>query len=100
MYALTEDAASEILYHPDYFDMPADSVAHSLPEDVGFAGFRFQESRQRDNWKKQDWVAFLGASYFRAIDELNQYGLSARGVTVGTAVPGPDRTSTRLNSRH
>ncbi len=90
MYALTEDAASEILYHPDYFDMPADSVAHSLPEDVGFAGFRFQESRQRDDWKTQDWVAFLGASYFRAIGELNQYGLSARGVTVDTAVPGPE----------
>ena len=90
MYALSEDAASEILYHPDYFDMPADSVAHSLPEDVGFAGFRFQESRQRDDWKTQDWAAFLGASYFRAIGELNQYGLSARGVTIDTAVPGPE----------
>jgi glucans biosynthesis protein len=90
MYALSDDAASEILYHPDYFDMPADSVAHSLPDDVGFAGFRLQESRRRDDWKTQDWVAFLGASYFRAIGELNQYGLSARGITIDTAVPGPE----------
>ena len=29
---------------------------------------------------KNDWVAFLGASYFRAIGELYQYGLSARGL--------------------
>jgi glucans biosynthesis protein len=31
-------------------------------------------------------VAFLGASYFRAIGELHQYGLSARGVAIDTAV--------------
>jgi glucans biosynthesis protein len=31
---------------------------------------------------RNDWVAFLGASYFRAIGELHQYGLSARGVAL------------------
>ena len=36
------------------------------------------------DWKKNDWVAFLGASYFRAIGELRQYGLSARGVALDT----------------
>jgi glucans biosynthesis protein len=33
-------------------------------------------------------VAFLGASYFRAIGELYQYGLSARGLALDTAVAG------------
>jgi glucan biosynthesis protein len=33
-------------------------------------------------------VAFLGGSYFRAIGELFQYGLSARGLAVDTAVHG------------
>lgn len=83
--------AREIIYDPAYFDMPADSPARELPKDCGFAGFRFQESRLDDQaklgWRKNDWVAFLGASYFRAIGELYQYGLSARGVAIDTALP-------------
>ena len=82
--------AREILYDPDYFLLPADSPAHELPRDAGFAGFRFQESRLADqrklDWRTHDWVAFLGASYFRAIGELYQYGLSARGLAIDTAL--------------
>jgi glucans biosynthesis protein len=81
----------EILYRASYFDMPQDSPARKLSAGAGFAGFRFQESSQGDqshlDWKKNDWVAFLGASYFRAIGELYQYGLSARGIALNTAEP-------------
>lgn len=96
MHLLEQDAgqyyAREILYDADYFSMPADSPARELPDGAGFAGFRFQESRlatgaNAPDWKGNDWVAFLGASYFRAIGELYQYGLSARGVLVDAAVP-------------
>lgn len=84
--------ARELRYRDDYFDMPADSPAHALPPGSGFAGFRFQESRLGDqqvkDWRKNDWVAFLGASYFRAIGDLYQYGLSARGVAIDVAVAG------------
>ena len=57
---------------------------------VYVVGFRLQESRRRADWPTQDWVAFLGASYFRAIGALGQYGLSARGVAVDVAAPGPE----------
>jgi glucans biosynthesis protein len=81
--------AREIIYEPGCFTMPADSPAHALPEGAGFAGFRFQESRSGDQqalpWQTNDWVAFLGASYFRAIGELYQYGISARGVAIDVA---------------
>jgi glucans biosynthesis protein len=93
--------AREIVYDERYFDMPADSPARSLPKGAGFAGFRFQEDRAGRNdprhpeikdgtldWKRHDWVAFLGASYFRAIGELYQYGLSARGLAIDPAVGG------------
>ena len=61
----------------------------SCPDSSGFAGFRFQEARNgKLDWRKNDWVAFLGASYFRAIGELYQYGLSARGLAVDVAVFG------------
>ncbi|MDA7417000.1 glucan biosynthesis protein D [Xenophilus arseniciresistens] len=86
--------ARELLYDADYFQMPPDSPARELPDGAGFAGFRFQESRQGSgaadalDWRTHDWVAFLGASYFRAIGALNQYGLSARGIAIDVAVPG------------
>ena len=88
IYVLENNSAREIIYDPSYFDMPADSPARQLPKGAGFAGFRFQEAKdlQKFDWHKNDWVAFLGASYFRAIGELHQYGLSARGVAIDTAV--------------
>jgi glucans biosynthesis protein len=90
MHALDGGSAREILYSPDYFEMPADSVARKLPEDSGFAGFRLQESTQREDWETHDWIAFLGASYFRAIGALEQYGLSARGLAVDVAATTPE----------
>jgi glucans biosynthesis protein len=89
MHVVEGDQVREIIYDAEYFDMPADSPARRLPDNSGFAGFRFQEARTgKLDWKKNDWVAFLGASYFRAIGELYQYGLSARGLAVDVAVFG------------
>ncbi len=90
MFEVTGPDAREILYSADYFDMPKDSPARGLPENAGFAGFRFQESRSRKDWPTNDWIAFLGASYFRAIGELFQYGLSARGIAIDVAAPVPE----------
>jgi glucans biosynthesis protein len=89
MHVVEAGMAREIIYDASYFDMPADSPAHRLPANSGFAGFRFQEARDgKLDWRRNDWVAFLGASYFRAIGELYQYGLSARGLAVDVAVFG------------
>lgn len=96
MHVLDGGQAREIVYDESYFEMPQDSPARELPRGAGFAGFRFQESRtghpgrkgEALDWKKNDWVAFLGASYFRAIGELYQYGLSARGLAIDPAVGG------------
>lgn len=96
MHVLDAGKAREIVYDESYFEMPADSPARDLPTGAGFAGFRFQESRsghpgrkgEKLDWQKNDWVAFLGASYFRAIGELYQYGLSARGLAIDPAVAG------------
>lgn len=85
MHLVEDGRAREVIYDPAYFDMPGDSPAHDLPRDSGFAGFRFQEAGAREDWRTQDWLAFLGASYFRAIGALGQYGLSARGVAVNVA---------------
>jgi glucans biosynthesis protein len=36
------------------------------------------------------WLSFLGASYFRSSGELDQLGISARGVAIGTGFPEPE----------
>jgi glucans biosynthesis protein len=81
--------AREVIYDGADFNMPKDSVARGMPKGAGFAGLRIQEARGGAlDWRRNDWAAFLGASYFRAIGQLHQYGLSARGVAVDTAVYG------------
>jgi glucans biosynthesis protein len=93
MHTVAAGRAREIVYREEYFDMPADSIARSLPPGSGFAGFRVQEKRSgKLDWKTNDWVAFLGASYFRSIGELHQYGLSARGLAINVANPVPPHT--------
>jgi periplasmic glucans biosynthesis protein len=89
IYVAGGGEAREIIYDEDYFDMPANSPARRLAPNSGFAGFKIHESRNgKLDWRSNDWAAFLGASYFRAIGELRQYGLSARGVALDTAVFG------------
>ncbi|BCX16472.1 MAG: glucan biosynthesis protein D [Geminicoccaceae bacterium] len=81
--------AREILYDRAYFTIPEDHVAAKLPPDASaFAGFWIQESRREGTWwKREPWVTFSGASYFRAVGELGQVGLSARGIAVDVAHP-------------
>ncbi|WP_395666770.1 glucan biosynthesis protein [Methylocella sp.] len=81
--------AREIVYDQSYFSMPADSIARKLPQGAGFAGLRVQEPKDGPlDWRRNDWVAFLGAAYFRAIGALRQYGLSARAAAIDVAVAG------------
>lgn len=74
--------ARPVLFSLDAFDIPADSPARDLPPDIGFAGFRVMHPKGHG-----DWLAFLGASYFRSAGPLDQYGMSARGIAIDTALP-------------
>jgi periplasmic glucans biosynthesis protein len=85
IHVVEDGAAREVLYRRSYFDLPADHPAQDLPDDIGFSGFRLHEPSQ-----ETDWLAFLGASYFRSSGALDQYGLSARGLAVDTALPRPE----------
>ncbi|GGF33924.1 glucan biosynthesis protein D [Aliidongia dinghuensis] len=80
IYQVTGTTAREVLYSPSLFEFGAAEFARKLPDDIGFSGFRLMHPGGRT-----DFLSFVGASYFRSAGELDQYGLSARGVAVNTA---------------
>ncbi|MFT3987984.1 glucan biosynthesis protein [Aestuariivirga sp.] len=84
IYMVEGGQAREVIYDPDLFTYgpKAKPIASKLPPDLGFAGFRVM-NRQGPI----DWLAFLGASYFRSSGELAQYGMSVRGIAIDTAMP-------------
>jgi len=83
IYAVRGGTAREVRYSSHLFTFGKADFAAALPDDMGFAGFRVMHSRTDE----RDWLAFLGASYFRSSGELDQYGISARGVAIDTALP-------------
>lgn len=85
LHVVENGTARRILYSPALFDFADTGLAGRLPEDLGFAGFRTMNRNAPG-----DWMAFLGASYFRTAGAENQFGLSARGVAVDTAMPWPE----------
>lgn len=86
MAVVENKRAREIVQNADYFTFPdnSQSALSSVKGNV-FSGFRVLEHRQHLNKPPvKDWVSFLGASYFRAVGELSQFGVSARGVAINT----------------
>jgi glucans biosynthesis protein len=85
IHLVSDGTAREILYSPEFFTFGEAQFASHLPEDMGFAGFRVMN---RD--AKTDWLAFLGAAYFRSSGALDQYGMSTRGIAIDVALPTPE----------
>jgi periplasmic glucans biosynthesis protein len=86
IYAVDGDVAREIVYSKQCFDYGNAELARRLPDDLGFAGFRVMDGPELDT----DWLAFQGASYFRSSGSSGQYGSSARGIAIDTAMPKPE----------
>lgn len=88
-----DGSARRVQFDPDLFTYGDLELARKLPDDLGFAGFRVMVPGFRDmdpDTAETDWLAFLGASYFRSSGELGQYGISARGVAVNTGLDAPE----------
>lgn len=80
IHIVEKGRAREMRYDPTLFDAPPGSPVAALGPDAGFAGFRVMNAA-----RDADWLAFLGASYFRTAGAQKQYGLSARAVTINTS---------------
>ena len=86
IFEVAHGVGRELRYSPSLYEFGAQAVPDGALEDVGgFAGFRLHyrlNSAYRD-----ELASFLGGTYFRALGRDTIYGLSARGLAIGTASP-------------
>lgn len=69
------------------FDYGKSKIPAGTPPPPGYAGWR---ARCHINSKEymDEFLVFLGASYLRAIPANSPYGLSARGLSINSGLPG------------
>ena len=86
VHEITPGGVRDIPFAPrDQFDYGKNTIDVSKLHAPGFAGFRVHYALNTPNYK-DEIVAFLGASYFRALGKGQVYGISARGLAVDTAL--------------
>ncbi len=84
--------ARPIPYESRLFDLGRTLAGQSFAPDLGFAGFRLHYAfPDTPAWRpkgfQEEFLVFLGASYFRLRAANQEYGLSGRGLAIGTGAP-------------
>ena len=79
---------SSNLFHfdPAHFPFPDGKAAPNAGDGLDFSGFRLRHPINSPD-VMDEFAVFQGASYFRGIARNMIYGLSARGLAIGTADP-------------
>lgn len=86
VHVVEQGTATELNYVPAAFDFGAQGAPPGLPPDLGFGGIRLLFPLNHPD-KLDELVSFLGASYFRLLGPGQHYGLSARGLSLGSGGP-------------
>lgn len=91
IYVVNGGKVTPFAFSTDLFDYaPRPALRDADVGDLGFAGFRLHAPLNRPDYF-DEVCSFLGASYFRAVAKGLSYGLSARGLALGTGEqPGPE----------
>lgn len=82
IYEVANGQAARVAYQPEHFSF-GDTPPPKPGVDLGFGGFRLHAPINTPDYYDEVCV-FLGASYFRAVAKGEQYGLSARGLSINT----------------
>jgi periplasmic glucans biosynthesis protein len=82
---IVKGQAHEIAFDAQAFDYSRSGIDPSAAEGLGYAGFNAHYALNMPVYK-DEVLAFLGASYFRALGKGQTYGLSARGLAIDTAL--------------
>ena len=82
---LRDGIPAPIPYAANLFDYGHNKITGTLPVNLGFAGFRVKYPLNAPH-VFDEVIAFLGASYYRFLGRGQRYGLSARGLAIGSGV--------------
>lgn len=86
VFILRADNATLVPFRPEAFDYGKTGLVPTSFPELAYAGFRVHTPINTKNYK-DEFLVFLGASYFRAVARGQHYGISARGLAIDTAEP-------------
>lgn len=91
MHVVEDGRSRPFAYSRELFSFDHGAPVPPDGDDIGFAGFRLHVTPQDSGASELDEIAsFLGGSYFRAVARGLGYGLSARGLALGSGDPGDE----------
>ncbi len=96
-------------FNRDLFEYYNVKIKGSIPDNIGFSGFRVHYPLNRPDYL-DELIVFQGATYFRALGRGQRYGISARALCINVAaeedeifpafkefwIEKPDRTSSHI----
>ena len=85
IHEIVGSTVHDIRFDAQSFNYGANRLDPKELNGLGFAGFRVHYPLNTTKYK-DELVAFLGASYFRAVGKGQRYGLSARGLAIDTGL--------------
>jgi glucans biosynthesis protein len=100
IYEVKEGEDKELKFDASLFEYGKQKIPAKTPPPPGYAGWRARTHLNSSDYM-DEFLVFLGASYFRSIPAKAPYGLSARGLSINSGLPGvaeefPDFTEFHL----
>ncbi len=97
---VADGISKPLIFDQKLFDYGKQLVPKGTPPPPGYAGWRARTHLNSEKYM-DEFLVFLGASYFRSIPANAPYGLSARGLSINSGLPGvpeefPDFTEFHL----
>jgi glucans biosynthesis protein len=87
LHEVTNGEAKPLAFDAGDFDYGKQKIPAGTPSPEGYAGWRARTHLNSTDYM-DEFLVFLGASYFRAIPKDAPYGLSARGLSINSGLPG------------
>lgn len=87
LHEVVDGISTPLKFDPNLFDYGKQKVPAGTPPPPGYAGWRARCHLNSPDYM-DEFLVFLGASYLRAIPANSPYGLSARGLSINSGLPG------------
>ncbi len=87
IHEVTGGKSQPLKFDQSLFNYEKLEVPAGTPPPPGYAGWRARTHLNSETYM-DEFLVFMGASYFRAIPKAAPYGLSARGLAINSGLPG------------